>query len=173
MSRVTLAESAGFCFGVKRAIEMAYAEIEKNNGEPLYSYGPLIHNKEVTNDLDRKGLHIIESLDGIDKGTVVIRSHGVGKFLYDALEEVKLLLFATFNCLACISRKKGHDLGHILYLRIGRGSIPCLFIYSVYYTQNLLAFQGFLEFFKPFYGMPKKRTVNLALKNVSLCLKFF
>jgi len=87
MSRVTLAESAGFCFGVKRAIEMAYAEIEKNDGEPLYSYGPLIHNKEVTNDLDRKGLHIIESLDGIDKGTVVIRSHGVGKFLYDALEE--------------------------------------------------------------------------------------
>ena len=45
MSKVTLAESAGFCFGVKRAIEMAYAEIEKNNGEPLYSYGPLIHNK--------------------------------------------------------------------------------------------------------------------------------
>ena len=87
MSKVTLAESAGFCFGVKRAIEMAYAEIEKNNGEPLYSYGPLIHNKEVTNDLDAKGLHIIESLEGIDKGTVVIRSHGVGKFLYDALEE--------------------------------------------------------------------------------------
>ena len=87
MSKVILAESAGFCFGVKRAIEMAYAEIEKNDGAPLYSYGPLIHNKEVTNDLDRKGLHIIESLDGIDKGTVVIRSHGVGKFLYDALEE--------------------------------------------------------------------------------------
>ena len=87
MSSVKLAESAGICFGVKRAIEMAYAEIEKNDGEPLYSYGPLIHNKEVTNDLDAKGLHIIESLDGIDKGTVVIRSHGVGKFLYDALEE--------------------------------------------------------------------------------------
>lgn len=87
MSNVTLAESAGFCFGVKRAIEMAYAEIEKNNGEPLYSYGPLIHNKEVTNDLDAKGLHIIESLEGIAEGTVVIRSHGVGKFLYDALEE--------------------------------------------------------------------------------------
>ena len=87
MSNVKLAESAGFCFGVKRAIEMAYAEIEKNNGEPLYSYGPLIHNKEVTNDLDAKGLHIIESLEGIDQGTVVIRSHGVGKFLYDVLEE--------------------------------------------------------------------------------------
>ena len=82
-----MAKSAGFCFGVKRAIEMAYAEIEKNQNEPLYSYGPLIHNKEVTNDLEKKGLHIIESLDGIETGTVVIRSHGVGKFLYDALEE--------------------------------------------------------------------------------------
>lgn len=86
MSNVRLAESAGFCFGVKRAIELAYAEIEKNDGTDLYSYGPLIHNKEVTNDLDKKGLHIIESLDGVEKGTVVIRSHGVGKFLYDALE---------------------------------------------------------------------------------------
>ncbi|MDO4531370.1 MAG: 4-hydroxy-3-methylbut-2-enyl diphosphate reductase, partial [Bacillota bacterium] len=87
MNRVTLAESAGFCFGVKRAIEMAYEEIGKKDGKPLYSYGPLIHNKEVTNDLDKKGLHIIESLEGIEEGTVVIRSHGVGKFLYDALEE--------------------------------------------------------------------------------------
>ena len=79
MSNVTLAASAGFCFGVKRAIEMAYAEIEKNNGAPLYSYGPLIHNKEVTRDLDEKGLHIIEDLEGVHEGTVVIRSHGVGK----------------------------------------------------------------------------------------------
>ncbi len=87
MSHVRLAESAGFCFGVKRAIEMAYEEIEKNSGKPLYSYGPLIHNKAVTGDLDQKGLRIIESLDGVEQGTVVIRSHGVGKELYDKLEE--------------------------------------------------------------------------------------
>lgn len=87
MSHVQLAESAGFCFGVKRAIEMAYGEIEKNSGKPLYSYGPLIHNKAVTGDLEQKGLRIIESLDGVEQGTVVIRSHGVGKELYDKLEE--------------------------------------------------------------------------------------
>lgn len=87
MSNVRLAESAGFCFGVKRAIETAYAEIEKNSGEPLYSYGPLIHNKEVTKDLEEKGLYIIENPDEIERGTVIIRSHGVGKFLYDALGE--------------------------------------------------------------------------------------
>ncbi|WMI81677.1 bifunctional 4-hydroxy-3-methylbut-2-enyl diphosphate reductase/30S ribosomal protein S1 [Anaerotignum sp. MB30-C6] len=85
MSKVELAKSAGFCFGVKRAIEMAYEQIEKN--EKTYSYGPLIHNKEVTGDLEKKGLSIIVSLDNIDEGTVLVRSHGVGKALYDALDE--------------------------------------------------------------------------------------
>lgn len=87
MSNVRLAESAGFCFGVKRAIELAYAALAEQNGTPLYSYGSLIHNQTVTDDLAAKGLHIIESVDDIREGTVVIRSHGVGKFLYDALEE--------------------------------------------------------------------------------------
>ncbi len=85
MSKVILAQSAGFCFGVKRAIEMAYNQIEKN--EKTYSYGPLIHNKEVTGDLEQKGLSIIESLDNIDRGTILVRSHGVGKALYDGVEE--------------------------------------------------------------------------------------
>ncbi|WP_304507452.1 bifunctional 4-hydroxy-3-methylbut-2-enyl diphosphate reductase/30S ribosomal protein S1 [Anaerotignum sp.] len=85
MSEIILAQSAGFCFGVKRAIEMAYKQIEKK--EKTYSYGPLIHNKEVTGDLEKKGLAIIESLDNIEEGAVLIRSHGVGKALYDALEE--------------------------------------------------------------------------------------
>ncbi|NCC15045.1 MAG: bifunctional 4-hydroxy-3-methylbut-2-enyl diphosphate reductase/30S ribosomal protein S1 [Clostridia bacterium] len=85
MSKVELAKSAGFCFGVKRAIEMAYKQIENN--EKTYSYGPLIHNKEVTGDLEKKGLAIIESLDTMKEGSVLVRSHGVGKEIYDALEE--------------------------------------------------------------------------------------
>ena len=80
MSNVTLAASAGFCFGVKRAIEMAYAEIEKNDGTPLYSYGSLIHNKEVTRDLDEKGLHIIESLDGIEVWDEIAKNGSVIRF---------------------------------------------------------------------------------------------
>lgn len=81
MSNIRVAESAGFCFGVKRAIEMAYEAI---GVEPkLYSYGQLIHNKTVTDDLASKGLEIVESLDGLTEGTLLIRSHGVGKALYD------------------------------------------------------------------------------------------
>lgn len=55
MSNVTLAASAGFCFGVKRAIEMAYAEIEKNNGAPLYSYGPIDSQQGGNKGFGRKG----------------------------------------------------------------------------------------------------------------------
>lgn len=84
MNNIRVAESAGFCFGVKRAIEMAYEAI---GVEPkLYSYGQLIHNKTVTDDLASKGLEIVESLDGLTEGTLLIRSHGVGKALYDEAE---------------------------------------------------------------------------------------
>ena len=84
MSNIRVAESAGFCFGVKRAIEMAYEAI---GVEPkLYSYGQLIHNKTVTDDLASKGLEIVENLDGLTEGTLLIRSHGVGKALYDEAE---------------------------------------------------------------------------------------
>ena len=84
---VTLAKSAGFCFGVKRAVDMVYEEAE--NGGNVYTYGPIIHNEEVVEDLKQKGvqvLHTIEELKNIKTGTVIIRSHGVSKEVYDLLE---------------------------------------------------------------------------------------
>ena len=51
MKKVTVAESAGFCFGVKRAVNMAYDEAA-SAGEPVYTYGPIIHNEEVVKDLE-------------------------------------------------------------------------------------------------------------------------
>lgn len=124
MGEVTLAKSAGFCFGVKRAIEMAYAQIEK--GELTYSYGPLIHNKEVTGDLEKKGVSIIDTLDGITEGSVLIRSHGVGKFLYDALEEKGLgVVDGTCPFVKKIHDivKEQYDLGKTILL-VGDGKHP-------------------------------------------------
>lgn len=124
MGEVTLAKSAGFCFGVKRAIEMAYAQIEK--GELTYSYGPLIHNKEVTGDLEKKGVSIIDTLDGIMEGSVLIRSHGVGKFLYDALEEKGLgVVDGTCPFVKKIHDivKEQYDLGKTILL-VGDGKHP-------------------------------------------------
>lgn len=106
MSNIRVAESAGFCFGVKRAIEMAYEAI---GVEPkLYSYGQLIHNKTVTDDLASKGLQIVENLDGLTEGTLLIRSHGVGKALYDEAEAKGLKILDG----TCPFVKKIHDIVH-------------------------------------------------------------
>ena len=51
---VIVAKTAGFCFGVKRAVESVYSQIEKNEGQPIYTYGPIIHNEEVVKDLENK-----------------------------------------------------------------------------------------------------------------------
>ena len=106
MSNIRVAESAGFCFGVKRAIEMAYEAI---GVEPkLYSYGQLIHNKTVTDDLASKGLEIVENLDGLTEGTLLIRSHGVGKALYDEAETKGLKILDG----TCPFVKKIHNIVH-------------------------------------------------------------
>ena len=81
---IITAKSAGFCFGVNRAIEACYNEIEK--GGRIVTYGPLIHNKNVNKDLANKGVKSVDTLDGCEGATVIIRSHGVGKAVYDELE---------------------------------------------------------------------------------------
>ena len=89
---IVLAKSAGFCFGVKRAVNSVYDEIENNNNG-IYTYGPIIHNEQVVQDMESKGVKVIDDLDGLKKiteGTVIIRSHGVEKSIYDLLENKKI-----------------------------------------------------------------------------------
>ena len=84
---VRLAKSAGFCFGVKRAVEQVYTHAGK--GGKIYTYGPIIHNEEVVKDLEEKGVRVIEEdgLDSIHEGTVIIRSHGVEKAVCDRIQD--------------------------------------------------------------------------------------
>ncbi len=84
MSKVTVAESAGFCFGVDRAVKMVYSELEKNT--KVATLGPIIHNQDVVNDMKAKGARIINSVDELEADeTVVIRSHGVGREIYEQI----------------------------------------------------------------------------------------
>lgn len=84
--KITTAKTAGFCYGVKRAIEFAESVAENGGGCTL---GQLIHNSFVTQELKKKGIRPINSLDEADpkKDTLIIRSHGVGKKIYRELEE--------------------------------------------------------------------------------------
>ena len=90
---VNVAKTAGFCFGVKRAVDQVYEQTEKEKGKKIYTYGPIIHNEEVVKDLRSRGVevsHSEEELAALTEGIVIIRSHGVPKRIYDLLEERKL-----------------------------------------------------------------------------------
>lgn len=82
--KITLAKTAGFCFGVDRAIKLVY-DLASLNHE-VRTIGPIIHNSHVVNDLNTKGVRIVDNLSQVGKyDTVVIRSHGVGRATYDEL----------------------------------------------------------------------------------------
>ena len=84
---VILAKSAGFCFGVKRAVDTVYEQIQ--SGNKIYTYGPIIHNEEVVKDLEKKGVSVIENdkqLEATQEGVVVIRAHGVERVVCERIE---------------------------------------------------------------------------------------
>ncbi|MDD5866868.1 MAG: 4-hydroxy-3-methylbut-2-enyl diphosphate reductase [Lachnospiraceae bacterium] len=88
--KVLLAQSAGFCFGVKRALDTVEREIEKADGRPIYTYGPIIHNEIVVDDLKARGVRVMDEncdLDRLEKGTVIIRSHGVSSRVMEELKQ--------------------------------------------------------------------------------------
>ena len=93
--KVTLAKSAGFCFGVKRAVDTVYEQLEKSisKNQPIYTFGPIIHNEEVVHDLEEKGVTVLESVEELEErapqgGTVIIRAHGVEKGISGKIKEL-------------------------------------------------------------------------------------
>ncbi len=90
--QIKLAKTAGFCFGVKRAVDAVYLEA-RTSKNPVYTYGPIIHNETVIEDLKRQGVTVIHSLDelnGHKTGTIIIRSHGVSKKIQEEMEKTGL-----------------------------------------------------------------------------------
>ena len=100
--KVKVAETAGFCFGVKRAVDKVYELIDTEQ-KPIFTLGPIIHNEGVVADLEARGVHVIAEADldspddTLQNGTVVIRSHGVGKPIYDKLKE-KNISYVDVTC---------------------------------------------------------------------------
>ena len=98
--KVVKAKTAGFCFGVKRAVDMVYSQVDGGEGR-IYTYGPIIHNAEVVRDMEEKGVTVIrseEELDTLEKGTVIIRSHGISKEIYNRLEAKEEIAIVDATC---------------------------------------------------------------------------
>ena len=101
---IIVAKSAGFCFGVDRAVKSVYDNI---GNKPLYTYGPIIHNLQVVNELEDKGVKVIndiEELHQLEKGKIIIRSHGVEEKIY------KFIIDSGFSIIdaTCPNVKKIH-----------------------------------------------------------------
>ena len=88
---VITAKNAGFCFGVKKAVDMVERQAKENTGKNIYTYGPIIHNEEVVKSLEEKGVHAVRSKEELDKiacdtnNVMIIRSHGISKAEQDEL----------------------------------------------------------------------------------------
>ena len=84
--KITLAKTAGFCFGVDRAVNTVYDLLE--SGQKVCTLGPIIHNQQLVGELQQKGVRIVEDADAVcGDETLVIRSHGVPEKVIDALNE--------------------------------------------------------------------------------------
>ena len=89
---ILAAKSMGFCFGVKRAVETVYGQIGKGD---IYTYGAIVNNEEVVEELREKGVRVIENRTALAKvksGTIVIRAHGVARDIYEQIERQGLAL---------------------------------------------------------------------------------
>ncbi len=108
--KVIPAPKAGFCFGVKRALE-ATLDATGGRSQPVYTLGPLIHNPQVVQELAHKGIIEADDLNEITAGTVIIRSHGVGPEIFEQAANKKLeIIDAT-----CPFVKKAQQLARELY----------------------------------------------------------
>lgn len=84
--KIILAETAGFCFGVDRAVNLVYSLV--NDGKKVCTLGPIIHNAQLVGDLEQRGVKIIDSIDECPDGyMVVVRTHGVEKSVIDDIEK--------------------------------------------------------------------------------------
>ncbi len=110
---IIVAKSAGFCFGVRRAVDYAYSRVGEKN---VYTFGPIIHNKEVTGDLERKGIKVTEDFDAASGGEIIIRSHGVPPAIYGEIEKRGI----RYKDCTCPFVKKIHNIVNENYHKLGK-----------------------------------------------------
>jgi len=111
---IVLAHHAGFCFGVRRAIERAIEETTTRG--KLYSQGPLIHNKQVVDGLREKGLEPIDDIEAAPEGaTVMLRTHGVGPSVYDRAAQRELDVIDATCPFVARAQKEARRLGEAGY----------------------------------------------------------
>jgi len=149
--KIKIADKAGFCFGVKRAIRMAYEELKKSNGKPVYTLGPLVHNPQVIEKLEKDNIESIEELGDHPIGHLVIRTHGVSPAIRKRASELGYMivdatcpLVKKIHTIVCDLRDQGYKIlviGHSLHPEVvgivGEVEEDCKVIESIEDARNL------------------------------------
>ena len=180
MINITVAKSSGFCFGVNRAVKMVYDELSKNT--KVATLGPIIHNQDVVNDMEKHGARIINDVSELnDDEVIVIRSHGVGKAVYDAVaEKGNRLIDATCPFVARIHSIVAEKTREGYFILIaGDANHPEVQGIVGHCNQNYLVFKDNFElkaFFEKKYKNLKKKLAIVAQTTYNIivwekCLK--
>ena len=120
--KVIIAKTAGFCFGVRNAVNTVSKQIQQHSDKRIYTYGPIINNEIVVKDFEKKGVTVINSKEELEKikdGVIIIRSHGVSKSIYDLIEKNGLTVVdATCSDVKKIHKivKKESDEGNLVII---------------------------------------------------------
>ena len=88
--KLIISDSAGVCFGVEKAVTTAEEVLSQNSNKNVKSFGPLIHNPQVVDILKNKGLSVVDKIDKNEKGTIIIRAHGIPNYQEKNLEESEI-----------------------------------------------------------------------------------
>jgi 4-hydroxy-3-methylbut-2-en-1-yl diphosphate reductase len=107
---IVLAESLGFCMGVKRAVDLAYRALEKSGEQQVVTLGPLIHNAQETERLRTDGVNVVDEGSLPGDGIVIIRAHGVAPQAYDELKARGLKVMDGTCPYVHYSQRKGMEL---------------------------------------------------------------
>ena len=162
MYKVRTAKSAGFCFGVKKAVDAVYREAEKA-GEKVYTYGPIIHNDTVIRDLEDRGVEVIESTGDLkNSGTLVIRSHGVSRQIQETcLKSGMHIVDATCPYVKKIHRivQKRCDVGDRVII-IGNEKHPEVAGIRGWGDSKTTAIESMEEFLE--LGIPKEEPLSIV-----------
>lgn len=95
-TQIKIAEKSGFCFGVKRAIELA--EKTADIDQKVYTLGPIIHNPQEVERLDKKGIKTLKEPQKVKSGTIILRTHGIPLKLHNALKKKKSIDIIDATC---------------------------------------------------------------------------
>lgn len=88
--KLIISDSAGVCFGVEKAVTTAEEVLSQNSNKNVKSFGPLIHNPQVVDILKNKGLSVVDKIDKNEKGTIIIRAHGIPNYQEKNLEDSEI-----------------------------------------------------------------------------------